>query len=89
MKRRYANQVEGDYYQDRLETEYFSGFVCYIKINNIKKPLIVNNGLDNICIKDNDYEWFELYPDNGKYVLTIMFDNNKCIYNLIQNYFFF
>ena len=34
MKRRYANQVEGDYYQDRLETEYFSGFVCYIKINN-------------------------------------------------------
>ncbi len=84
VKRRYANQVEGDYYQDRLETDYFSGFVCYIKINNIKKPLIVNNGLDNICIKDNDYEWFELYPDNGKYVLTIMFDNNN---NLIEYYF--
>ena len=84
VKRRYANQVEGEYYQDRVETEYFSGFVCHIKINNIEKPLIVNNGLDNICIKDNDYEWFELYPDNGKYVLTIMFDNNN---NLIEYYF--
>lgn len=84
MKRRFANQVEGRYFQDRLETDYFSGYVCYIKIKNVEKPLIVNNGVERICIKDNNYEWFELYPDNEKYALTIMFDENK---NLIEWYF--
>ena len=64
MKRRFANQVEGRYFQDRLETDYFSGYVCYIKIKNVEKPLIVNNGVERICIKDNNYEWFELYADD-------------------------
>ena len=84
MKRRFANQVEGEYFQDRVETEYFNGYVCYIKLKNIEKPLIVNNGVDTICIKDNNYEWYELYPDDGKYALTIMFDDNE---NLIEWYF--
>ena len=84
MKRRFANQVEGDYIQERIESEYFSGYVCYIKLTNIEKPLVVSNGVETICIKDNNYEWFELYPDNGKYALTIMFDDNN---NLIEWYF--
>ena len=84
MKRRFANQVEGKYFQDRLETEYFSGYACYIKLKNVEKPLIVNNGIERICIKDNNYEWFELYPDNENYALTIMFDDNE---NLIEWYF--
>ena len=37
------------------------------------------NDIDLIKLKyysdDNNYEWFELYPDNDKYALTIMFDN--------------
>lgn len=84
MKRRFANQVEGDYYQYRLVSKYFTGYVCLIKLKNIQTPLIVNNEAETICIKNNNYEWFELYPDNGKYVLTIMFDDNN---NLIEWYF--
>ena len=84
MKRRFATQVEGDYFQDRIVSDYFTGYVCYIKLKNIKKPLIVYNGVNIICIKNNNYEWFELYPDNGKYALTIMFDDNN---NLIEWYF--
>ena len=84
MKRRFANQVEGDYYQDRIVSEYFTGYVCYIKLKNIEKPLIVNNGVETICIKDNNYEWLELYPDNGKYALTIMLDDKR---KLIEWYF--
>lgn len=84
MKRRFANQVEGNYTQDRIESDYFTGYVCYIKLKNIEKPLVVNNGLETICIKDNNYEWFELYPDNGKYALTIMFDDDN---KLIEWYF--
>ena len=84
MKRRFANEVEGDYTQERIESDYFTGYVCYIKLKNVEKPLVVSNGVETICIKDNNYEWIELYPDNGKYALTIIFDDNS---NLIEWYF--
>ena len=36
MKRRFANQVEGDYQQKRIDDICFKGYVCYIKINNVR-----------------------------------------------------
>lgn len=84
MKRRFANSVEGDYFQERIENDSFSGYVCYIKIKDVKRPLVVNNGISQICIKDENYEWFEVYPDNSKYAITIMFDDKN---NLIEWYF--
>ncbi len=84
MKRRYANHIEGDYFQKRIEKDYFTGYVCYVKIKNIDKPLIVTNDMGTLCIKDNNYKWIELYPDDGKYAITIMYDDND---NLIEWYF--
>lgn len=84
MKRRYANKVDAFYYQDRIETDYFKGYICYLKMKNVKKPLIVFDSLREVCIKDNNYEWIELYPDNGKYAITIMYDDKD---NLIEWYF--
>ena len=63
---------------------FFNGYACFLKFQNVEKPLIVNNGINDICIKDNDYEWIEVYPDNGKYALTIMLDDKG---NLIEWYF--
>lgn len=84
MKRRFANSIEGDYFQERIDNDYFKGYACFIKIKNVKKPLIVYNGITNICIKDENYEWIEVYPENEKYAITIMFDDND---NLIEWYF--
>ena len=84
MKRRFANAVEGDYSQIRIETNLFSGYICNIKIKNIKTPLVVFNGIENVCIKDNGYEWFEIYPDKANYAITIMYDEKE---NLIEWYF--
>ena len=84
MKRRYANEVEGDYIQKRIDEEYFKGYVCNIKFKDVKNPIVIKNEIREFCIKDNDYEWFEVYPDNANYAITIMFDNNK---NLIEWYF--
>ena len=81
---RYANSVEGDYRQKRIDEDYFNGYVCHIKIKNVKKPFIVNNGISEICIKNENYEWLEIYPDNANYVITIMFDDRN---NLIEWYF--
>lgn len=84
MKRKYANRMSGIYSQEHIESDYFSGYICKIKLKDIEDPLIVNNGLYDLCIVNNDYTWIELFPDNYNYVLTIMFDNNN---NLIQWYF--
>ena len=84
MKRRFANAVEGIYSQRRFDEKFFKGYICNIKLQNITNPLIVNNGKERVCIKDNNYEWFEVYPDKSNYAITIMFDDNK---NLIEWYF--
>ena len=84
MKRRYANKVKGEYSQKRIDEEFFKGYVAFVKIKDVQNPLIVNDGEKDVCIKDNDYKWIEVYPDNEHYAVTIMFDNND---NLIQWYF--
>ena len=84
MKRRYAYNLEDNYKQLRIDEEFFKGYACYLKLQNIQKPLIVNNLKEEICIRDNGYEWIEVYPDNGKYAITIMYDDKN---NLIEWYF--
>ena len=83
MKRRFANAVEGQYSQKRFDEEMFKGYISNIKIQNVANPLIVNNGISKVCIKDNNYEWFEVYPDNSHYAITIMYDDKN---NLIEWY---
>ena len=84
MKRKYGNRMPGLYIQDKIESEYFNGYLCYTKLKNIDEPLIVNNGLYDFCIIKNDYEWYQLFSLDKNYVLTIMIDDNK---NVIQWYF--
>ncbi len=84
MKRRFAYNIKDNYKKIRIEEDYFKGYVCVLKFENIEKPLIVYNGKENICIKDNNYEWIEVYPDRAKYAITIMYDNNK---DIIEWYF--
>ena len=53
MKRRFANTVEGQYSQKRFDEEIFKGYISNIKIQNVANPLVVNNGISKVCIKDN------------------------------------
>ena len=84
MKRRYAYNENDNYSLLKIDESFFRGYACFLKLQNIEKPLIVYNGEENICIKDNDYEWIEVYPTNGNFAITIMYDNKG---NLIEWYF--
>ena len=84
MKRRFAYNETDNYKLIKVEEPFFDGYACFLKFQNIEKPLIVNNGVNEICIRDNDYEWLEVYPTNGKYAITIMYDDKG---NLIEWYF--
>ena len=87
MRRRFANSANNgvnEFYQKRIENDYFSGYACYLKMKNVIKPLKVNDGEFQACLLDENYEWLELYPDNENYAITIMLDDNN---NLIEYYF--
>ena len=83
MRRRYANQVDDNYQVKRFDDDIFKGYVYYSKFKS-GKALIVNNGVSDICIKNIGYEWLQVYPDDAKYAITIMFDSDK---KLIEWYF--
>ena len=84
MKRRYANKNKEGILIKRIENKYLNGYITYILFDNIEKPFIVNDSTKDICIRDNNYKWYGVYPDNGKYAITIMFNDKD---NLIQYYF--
>lgn len=87
MKKRFANAVKegiNEYYIKRVEEKYFNGYICLVKMKNVKKPWIVKDDKLEDCILDENYEWLEIYPDNEKYAITAMFDDNN---NLIEWYF--
>ena len=83
LKRRFANSADGDFYVKFLDDKIFQGYVCYNKLK-CDKPLIVNDGTKDLCIKDNDYTWILVYPNDSHYTLTIIFDDKM---NLVQWYF--
>lgn len=83
MKRRYAMSVNGEHKKRRTDEDWFKGYVCYTKMKDVK-PLFVNNGVEEICVKNNGFEWLEVYPDNSNYAITIMFDDKT---NIIEWYF--
>lgn len=84
MKRRFAYNLKDNYDLLKITVPFFKGYACLLKFQNIEKPLLVYNGKENICIKDNNYEWIEVYPENGKYAITIMYDDKG---KLIEWYF--
>lgn len=87
MKRRYAyspNDNSTDYRLKRIDEDYFKGYLCRLKMNEIKRKIKVNvNGEEYYILNDN-YLWYEVYPDNENYAITIMYDDNN---NLVQWYF--
>lgn len=84
MKRRFAFNENDNYKLIKVEEPFFDGYACFLKLQNIEKPLFFNDGVNEFCIKDNDYEWIEVYPTNGKYAITIIYDDKG---NLVEWYF--
>lgn len=84
MKKRFAYGPDDLYQQIRIDETFFRGIVCSVKIQNVSKPKYVKKGKETLCIIDNGYSLIEAYPDDGKYALTIMFDDKG---KLIEWYF--
>ena len=83
LKRRFANSIEGDFHLKYLNEKFFKGHVCCNKIW-CNSPVVVNDGTKDVCIRDDGYIWFLVYPDDSNYSITIIFDDKM---RLVQWYF--
>lgn len=56
--------------------DFKNGYISQLKIVKVKKKLMI----DNFCRADNGYEWHIFLPDGENWCLTIMYDNNKQVF---------
>lgn len=68
MKRRFAYNLNDNYEQIRVDEDFFKGYACFLKLQNIENPLIVNNGKETmelywIDVDDSLNKYKELYSD--------------------------
>ncbi len=62
--------------------EFFDGGIGLVTFTGIPKPDEVETKDGILCIADKGYQWLELAPKNGNYVLTAMFHGDE----LFQHY---
>ncbi|MDO4341166.1 MAG: DUF402 domain-containing protein [bacterium] len=84
MKRKFSKIKEANFLKKSLNYKNIKGTVYYIKFGSNIIPSFVESEKSKLCIKNKDYVWFEFYPNEKSYLLTIMFDNKL---NIIQWYF--
>jgi len=60
----------------------FRGGIGLITFTGLKKPDIVDTPEGPLCIADNGYQWLEIVPEDGHFVLTAMFHDDT----LFQQY---
>lgn len=91
MKRRYAEPknhksiVEYDFNTDYIDTDEYSGYVSIIKIKKVKEEWFVprDDGKQE-CILANGYYWLIFHPDNQKFAITALYNENK---EIVEWYF--
>lgn len=84
MKRKFSKITEAKFAKKDIVYQDIKGTIFCIKFDSNITPSFVENETPEICIKNKDYIWFEFYPDEKNYLLTIMFDDKL---NIIQWYF--
>ncbi len=83
-RKRFAYHSGDLYRQITVDEPVFKGAACFVRLQNVAKPKYIEKGREKLCIIDNGYSLIEAYPENGKYALTILFDDHG---RLIEWYF--
>ena len=81
-RREWYTDSERDYSCLYHRDDYFRGGIGLITFTGLAKPDIVDTVEGPFCIADQGYQWLELAPENGHFVLTAMFHDEQ----LFQQY---
>ena len=71
-RREWYNDTQRDFKCMYQKDEYFEGGVGLITFTGLTEPEMVDSPKGELCIADNGYQWLELAPKGGNYVITSM-----------------
>lgn len=64
--------------------DFFEGGVGLITFTGLSEPEMVDSPSGKLCIGDNGYQWLEIAPKSGNYVITTMFRDNKIFQHYVD-----
>lgn len=67
-----------------IENEDYSGFISIIYIDEVKEPLLIRCGGEDLCLVDNGYIWTQHFPNDENYALTTIFNKE---HEVVEWYF--
>lgn len=83
MKRKYADRPNWKRVLGRrsisenIQDIRFRGRAVLTCIDKVREPLWVDIGDQRVCVADAGYSWLTLFPENQKYVVTVMFNRQR------------
>lgn len=83
-RREWYDDTQRDFKCMYHKDEYFEGGVGLITFTGLKEPEMVDSPSGTICIGDNGYQWLELAPKGGNYVITSMFRGDKIFQHYVD-----
>lgn len=90
LKKRFANSsrngniLNSKYVNLRVDDTDFNGNISLLKIEEVKKPWIVNDFNRDDKILDLGYYWLEIYKDNANFAITSIYNENE---EIVEWYF--
>jgi predicted RNA-binding protein associated with RNAse of E/G family len=83
-RREWYNDTQRDFKCMYQKDEYFEGGVGLITFTGLTEPEMVDSPNGQLCIADNGYQWLELAPKGGNYVITSMFREGKIFQHYVD-----
>lgn len=87
MKIKYADRpdwkriIEKTYKCIFVDEQDLRGYIAYLSLDKVREPLWVTHDQNRVCIVDSGYVWLQIFPLEGRYVLTATYDHKgKLIY---------
>jgi predicted RNA-binding protein associated with RNAse of E/G family len=84
MERKFAdrpnwNRIKEKDFFVKKDTDIFDGFIAFLNLKRVEKPLWKDYNNHSLKIVDNDYWWIQFFPKNENYVVTTMINEEGSV----------
>nr|WP_213562973.1 DUF402 domain-containing protein [Staphylococcus auricularis] len=83
-KRHWRRINDREYTEVKVNNNKFKGIIGLVTMNKVKEPLEVTVVGQKIVVADDHYQWLQILPENKRYSITVMLDDQG---NPLEYYF--
>lgn len=83
-RREWYDDTQRDFRCRYQKDDFFEGGIGLITFTGLTEPEVVDGPEGKLCIGDNRYQWLEMAPKDGNYVITTMFRENEIFQHYVD-----